>query len=117
MQNCPVPNENFKKIYRFNGQKNKLNQTYFIRNGLFEPSLDSNVDWVNKCLESIAIAFKWGKPAIISAHRINFVGGLDESQRTQNLKNLDDLLRIALKRWPDLQFTDSAALLQSYNKK
>jgi hypothetical protein len=110
-------NENFRKFYRFNGQKNKSNQTYFVRNGLFEPSLDSNVDWVNKCLESIAIAFKWGKPAIISAHRINFVGGLDESKRTQNLKNLDDLLKVALKRWPDLQFTDSAALLQSYNKK
>lgn len=116
VQNSPQPGKNFKKIYRYNGQKNLANQTYFVRNGLFEPSLDSNVDWVKKCLESIEIAFNWGKPAIISTHRINFVGGLDASQRTQNLKNLDELLRIALQKWPDLHFTDSASLFQHYNK-
>ena len=115
VQNIPMLKGSFRRKYRFTGQKNDNDQTYLIRNGLFEPSVHKNIDWVNKCLESIAIAFKWGKPAIISTHRINFVGGLDENQRNHNLKLLKEVITKAILKWPDIQFIDSESLsLKNY---
>lgn len=116
LQNFNIPEKSFKKIYHYIGQKNGNKQLYFVRNGLFEPSLNPNVDWVEKCLESIDIAFKWGKPAIIGSHRINFVGGLDESQRNQNLQNLDLLLKQIIEKWPEINFISSSDLTQKYLK-
>lgn len=111
-QNIPKIGKPFQKKYRYTGQQNAQNQTYLVRNGLFEPSLNNQIDWVQKSLESIEIAFRWGKPAIIGAHRINFVGRLDEHQRNQNLKELKLLLEKALERWPEIQFVNSAQLFE-----
>jgi hypothetical protein len=116
LQNYPITGESFKKKYRYIGQKNKDEQLYFVRNCLFEPSLNTNIDWVSKCMESIDIAFKWGKPAIIGTHRINFSGRLDTEQRDNNLKLLEQLLTKILEKWPDVKFTDSSSLLQKYLK-
>jgi hypothetical protein len=116
LQNCPIPEESFKKKYRYNGQKNKDEQLYFVRNCLFEPSLNTNIDWVSKCMESIDISFKWGKPAIIGTHRINFSGRLDAKQRDNNLKLLEQLLTKITRKWPDVKFIDSPSLLQNYIK-
>jgi hypothetical protein len=109
-QNIPEINKSFQKKYRYTGQQNNWKQTYLVRNGLFEPSLNNQIDWIQKCLESIAIAFQWGKPAIIGSHRINFAGRLDVHQRDQNLTALDILLQKILQKWPDVQFVDSAEL-------
>jgi len=116
LQNRPTYGESFKKKYRYIGQKNKDEQLYFVRNCLFEPSLNTNIDWVSKCMGSIDIAFKWGKPAIIGTHRINFSGRLDTEQRDNNLKLLEQLLTKILEKWPDVKFTDSSSLLQKYIK-
>jgi hypothetical protein len=113
VQKCPVEGKAFKKKYRYSGQSNKEGQHYYVRNGLFEPSITPNVDWVNKCMESIDIAFKWGKPAIIGTHRINFCSRLDENKRNQNLKDLKELLAQILKRWPDIQFKSSNNLINT----
>jgi hypothetical protein len=67
-------------------------------------------------MESIDIAFKWGKPAIVGAHRINFAGRLGLEQRDNNLKLLEQLLTKILEKWPDVKFTDSSSLLQKYIK-
>ncbi len=114
LQNTPRPGEEFKKTYRYIGQKNKSNQSYFVRNGLFEPSINQNVDWVSKCMQSIDIAFKWGKPAIIGTHRINFAGRLDINQRDQNLKMFEQLLTEISKKWKDVKFTSTDKLLNKY---
>jgi hypothetical protein len=66
-------------------------------------------------MESIDISFKWGKPAIIGTHRINFAGRLGLEQRDKNLEMLDQLLTKILKKWPEVRFTDSTALLKEYN--
>jgi hypothetical protein len=116
LQNYPIPGKPFKKIYHFIGQKNNHKQFYFVRNGLFEPSLNPKIDWVSKCMESIEIAFKWKKPAIIGTHRINFVGGLDELQRNQNLQKLDLLFAKIIQKWPDVKFISSSELIQKYSK-
>jgi len=111
VQNSPVRGKGFSNKYRYSGQKNEEGQHYFVRNGLFEPSLAPNVDWVSKCLESIAISFQWGKPAIIGTHRINFCSRLDEKQQQQNLIQLEHLLTQMLQRWPEIQFRDSTNLI------
>ena len=114
LQNYPVSGKPFKKIYHYNGQKNNSKQFYFVRNGLFEPSLNLNIDWVSKCMESIEIAFKWGKPAIIGTHRINFVGQMDARQRNENLKMLSHLLSKITQKWKDIQFSSTDNLIKLY---
>jgi hypothetical protein len=92
------------------GQVNKFNQIYLIRNCEFEPCWNQNIDWVNNCLYDIATAFKWKKPAIISTHRLNYIGYIDESNRDRNLKLLSFLLYEIIKSWPDVEFITSVEL-------
>jgi hypothetical protein len=81
---------------------------------LFEPS-ESKSDWVNKCFKNIEIAFRWNKPAIISTHRLNFIGSIFEENRTNNLKMLDSLLSAILIKWPEAEFISSADLAAIIN--
>jgi hypothetical protein len=95
------------------GERNAEGQTYLVRNAFFEPSQSSapRMDAVDQCLRDIRAAFRMRKPAVISTHRINFCGFLDESNRDQNLMALRALLERALKEWPDLEFVSSVDLL------
>jgi hypothetical protein len=101
---------NYKKKYHFLGNINDLGQYYLIRNCFFEPSLSPGHDIVNECLNRIKIAFRWRKPAVISCHRINFMGSLDDRNRRDNLKLLYDLLKKIIKNWPDTEFMTSDQL-------
>lgn len=114
-QNIPKKEGNFKTIFHYNGQT-KNDSLYLSRNGLFEPSVYANVDWVSKCMESITVAFKWNKPAVIGTHRINFVGSLVEENRTANLEKLNQLLTKITQKWPDVEFISSADLAKEYQK-
>ncbi len=60
------------------GETNALGLKYNVRNCIFEPSMNPNRDFVNSCLAQITSAFLLEKPAVICAHRINFVGYIDE---------------------------------------
>lgn len=95
--------------YRW-GQKDKDGVTFWRRNCMFEPSRNQNLDWVDSCLREIAIAFFWGKPAVINSHRVNYIGGIHEMNRTQTLKQLNRLLTEVTKRWPEVEFIHSAQL-------
>jgi hypothetical protein len=85
--------------------------TRIYRNAVFEPSLSDNC--VETCLKQIDIAFKCGKPANVSSHRVNFVGGIDVSVRDNGLKKLSILLKEIVKRWPDVEFVKSKDLYLS----
>ena len=61
-------------------------------------------------MEEIRVAFKWGKPAVISSHRVNYVGSIDPSNRDNGLDKLKKLLNKVLKKWPDVEFMTSAEL-------
>lgn len=114
-QNVPVQHSGkLESRFHYNGETNQHGQYYFQRNGLFEPSINVNIDWVDKCLESISIAFKWGKPAIIGTHRLNFIGGLNEKNRTKNLQLMEQLLIEVLKKWPDVEFVPSTIIQNAY---
>jgi hypothetical protein len=108
----PMSNGIYKYHTMHTGKRTSAGQIYLARNCLFEPSLFKlNIkDPVTKCLSDMSIAFKMHKPAILSSHRINFVGFIDESNRDNNLISLNDILSISLRRWPDLEFMTSEQL-------
>jgi hypothetical protein len=58
-------------------------------------------------------AFRWKKPANISTHRVNFVGGIDEANREKGLKELKKLLNTIVKTWPDVEFMSTRDLFGS----
>ncbi len=101
---------NYKRKYHFLGNRNNYGQYFLIRNCFFEPSLSKSEDSVGKCLNSIDIAFRWHKPAVICTHRINFMGSLDERNRSKNLLLFHNLLKCILKIWPDVEFMTSDQL-------
>lgn len=97
------------------GTRNKFGQYFLVRNCFFEPSLSKTSDPVGECLKRINIAFRWHKPAIISSHRINYMGSLVEKNRSDNLKLLKDLLESIIKTWPDVEFMTSDELGELIN--
>lgn len=104
-----------KDIRHFNGQKNKFGQIYAVRNVVFEPSTDKNKDWVDTSLKEISNAFFLKQPAIISSHRLNYIGWLNPKNRETNLLLLNDLLKKIVKKWPDVIFISSDQLTNYYN--
>jgi hypothetical protein len=105
----PVGQGRTKKVLHYFGEKNKHGQRYIVRNALFEPNRDA-VDWVDKCMNDIEIAFRWRKPAIISSHRVNFIGFLHEKNRDLGLIQLDLLLKKITAKWPDAEFVSTPEL-------
>jgi len=95
------------------GQRNAAGQIQLVRNTFFEPSLRKGPaeDEVNHCLHRIRAAFQMRKPAVISCHRINFCGFIDERNRDTNLRALHTLLSTITQRWPDVEFMSSVELL------
>lgn len=97
------------KKNNFTGHKSPAGLTYVTRNCYFEPS-QTAIDWVSNCMNRIDIAFRWGKPAVISSHRVNFIGNIVESNRTENLRMLSQLLQIVVKKYPDVEFMSTDEL-------
>lgn len=81
-----------------------------MRNVLFEPFENEKIDWVNQAMNDINNAFIWGKPAIVSTHRINYVSQMSIKPRDKNLKMLNQLLKKILIRWPEVEFMSSDEL-------
>jgi hypothetical protein len=95
----------------FLGQKNLNGQLYLIRNASFEPTFNAvSSDTINTCLREVSAAFAMGKPAIISTHRINFMGSIFPSNRDANLKLLNSLIKQLINKWPDIEFMASDTL-------
>jgi hypothetical protein len=106
-----------KVIRHYTGEKNILGQQYLVRNCHFEPASNPNKDWVDSCLSEIKIAFTMRKPAIISTHRVNFIGYIDPKNRDKNLPQLKELLSQIVKKWPDVVFMTSDQLGNYMNNK
>lgn len=103
-----IDGTSYKLIRHYLGEKNELNQIYGIRNSSFEPSVDGR--GYRKTLSEIQNAFLWNKPAIISVHRINFIGGLSESNRSVNGFEFRKLLNEVIKKWPNVEFFNTVQL-------
>jgi hypothetical protein len=109
-------NGKYKKKLKTLGQMNKNSQVYITRNVRFEPNADPNYDCVGSCLKDISMAFRWRQPAIISSHRVNFVGGIEEKNRKDGLIKLNCLLNQITKNWKDVEFMTVHALGNLLNK-
>lgn len=100
----------------FFGELNKNGQVYTIRNCSFEPSQNSRLN-SDSCLADIKKAFTQRVPAVVSCHRLNFIGELNPANRDVNLKDFRFLLREIIDAYPDVEFLSSDELASYYNNK
>jgi len=113
IQKEPLGNRKYRKNYRYIGKKNGLGQVYLTRNGAFEPGIlegDLFRNAIEKGMKAIERAFRWNKPAILSTHRINYLGFLNPQNRKHGLSQLDIFLKEIIKRWPNVEFLTSVEL-------
>lgn len=110
IQREPLGDNKFKKHLKYLGKRNKYRQVYLTRNAFFEPNNPQKTDWVDACLKQIELAFRCNKPAIISTHRVNYIGCHDPKNRDESLFKLKHLLRQIKIKWPDIEFMSSAEL-------
>lgn len=99
-----------KRIFHKLGQKNALGQTYLVRNVSFELSGYNKEKVLENALNDIGISFAMRKPAVICSHRVNFMGGIVEENRKENLTYLKRLLEAIVKKWPEVEFMNSEEL-------
>jgi len=113
-QLLPVKEGGKRELIRHHvGEKNSFGQLYLIRNAVFEPSLrKGSYDNVGSCMKGIKTAFQWKKPAIISTHRLNYIGFIDPDNRKRGLTQLKQLMHEILREWPDAEFVTSDELGQ-----
>ncbi len=109
----PLGDNQFVKQFHYLGQKNKIGIHYIVRNCAFEPVRDGDAA-ITACFDQIASAFMMRKPAIISTHRLNYIGHFDENNRKENLKRLKILLENVKKQWPDVEFLSGKELCHMY---
>jgi hypothetical protein len=112
VQRIPIDNDSYqiKKKYHYTGQKNNWDQYYLIRNCFFEPTEFGSNNTVEKTLQDVKLAFAYKKPAIISSHRVNYMGTLNPDNRSENLSLLKRLLQEIVKKWPDVEFMSTDEL-------
>ena len=101
----------FKKIYHRQFSINKFHQIFLVRKAFFEPSLNPYKDWIDSCLNEISMAIQNDRIAIISCHRINFMGSICMLNRERNLKMFDLLLKRIKDKFPDCKFYHTAQLV------
>jgi hypothetical protein len=110
IQNYPLGDGKFQKEINWLGKINHNNQLYLTRNSGFEPSDPSKSNWVSSCIHEIENAFFWHKPAIISSHRVNYIGSINKLNAHYGLNQLGVLLETIIKRWPNVEFMTSMEL-------
>ncbi len=100
-----------KRVLHYTGQKNKLGQMYSVRNCDYEPAYYQDPqECAARCLADIDRSFAAGKPAVITSHRLNYIGTINPKNRENNLRGLQLLLDNVVHKYPDVEFVSSAQL-------
>ena len=100
-------------VLRYTGQKINNSGKFLVRNCTFEPynsDCSKNDSVVANCLAQVNAAFLMKTPAIISSHRVNFVGELESHHRDESFGQLRLLLSEIVKKWPDVEFLNGTEL-------
>jgi len=100
----------YKTKINYTGRRNKHSQLYLVRNVVFEPTRGNGKDGVQHAMKQVEAAFRWNRPAIISSHRVNYCGHIDEENRNKGITALRELLKNIVKRWPDVEFMSANEL-------
>lgn len=117
VQLLPVENsDGYLSSFKYMGEANLLGQKYLIRNIYFETCTDQKIDWVSLTIKRIQKSFMLRTPAIISSHRVNYMGGIDPSNRERGLLLLKKLLNEIVRRWPEVEFMTSDELADAIHK-
>lgn len=98
----------------YNGTNSRYQQ-YLVRNCIFEHSLFGDDQCVATCLKQIESAFRWNQPAILSSHRVNYMGRLVTANGENGTRLLDELLKEIISRWPGVIFISSDRLINIYS--
>jgi hypothetical protein len=106
----------YSKKYRRMGERNANGQYYLVRNAFFEPSTNQNVNWVDNCLAQIVSAIKSCGVAIVSVHRLNFIGSIDIRNRERNLMLFDELLRSIPTIFKEFTYGTSADIVKWFDE-
>ena len=109
IQNETLGSSGTKMRVHWLGKKDSNGIIYNMRNCFFEPSKIGR-NWVDSCLDDIKNAFRLHKPAVISTHRVNYVGALKPTNRDNGLRQLEQLLHAIMKNWPDSRFVTTMEL-------
>lgn len=100
-----------KRTLRYTGQRGKFGHLYSVRNCSYEPAYNQNPQVCKKtCLSEVAHSFTVKKPAIITSHRLNYIGAIDPKNRENNLLGLQMLLKEIVSEFPDVEFISSPEL-------
>lgn len=102
--------DSYNRVAHYFSEKNCYNSRFNIRNVFFEPFDKRFKDWSNKAFYGVYLAFLMGRPAVISTHRINYVGYIDPKNRDNGLTQLRKLLRKIVNKWPDVKFISTDQL-------
>ena len=94
----------YKRKFNFTGKEATDGQKFIVRNVVFEPGDDRGIDWVSYAIQQIDAAFRWNHPAIISSHRVNFCGYINENNRNTGITALSSLLKKIVEKWPEVEF-------------
>ncbi|MEA2080641.1 MAG: glycosyl hydrolase [Pseudomonadota bacterium] len=89
----------------YNGQLGEKGIIYLVRDVYFEPSLGHSAE---QALTALASKVRLCRPALFETHRFNFLG--TEEKRNRALAELERLLRMAVRSYPDLAFLSSGKL-------
>ncbi len=102
----------YKREWNYTGKRRKNGLQTIVRNVVFEPTHDRGTDPVKKALKQMEAAFRWNRPAIISSHRVNFCGFIEEANRKKGLEELQRLLDQIVLKWPDVEFVSVEDLVE-----
>ena len=92
-----------------------------MRNAFFEPSAiiakSQRRAMLDQLVRRTNLLFALHKPVIISSHRLNYIGGIEENNRKVNLELLRDYFKIILKKHPNIEFMTTLELAEVIGKK
>lgn len=97
-------------ISHYLGETNAHGMRYSVRNCTFEPCRNYDDAYWKNTMRQVRRAFLLNTPAIISTHRVNYVGSISQDNRTRGLTQLSALLREIVNSYPDVIFMSSADL-------
>ena len=100
----------------YSGLQGKNGLLYSIRNCSFEPATNEGGAYVDSLMKQVDNAFAHKKIAVFSTHRINYVSGIDERNRTNTLQILDEFLTKLLRKYPSTVFLSSDKLIDLFVK-
>ena len=103
----------YKRKIHYTGERNKIGQIYTIRNCSYEPAYTQKpFECAQKCLREVDNAFKFGKPAIINSHRLNYINSINPNNANNNLLGLKYLLECVVKKYKNVEFITTPKLLE-----